>query len=180
MDYPVPDFGVDHDIISTQKSSSNAEKDLDIEWNPPSFDDVPKVDAEFKLMQVRSDPICNSFGCTQYLHPTKDSHPVDYPVPDFGMDHDIISTQNSSSNAEKSLDREWNPPSFNDVPKVDAEFKLMQQRSDNFLQLDKSDALDLQITTNLNLKAKSKANMRKEFKQMRTNMMKNWGKPTEV
>ena len=41
MDYPVPDFGVDHDIISTQNSSANAEKDLDIAWNPESFDKVP-------------------------------------------------------------------------------------------------------------------------------------------
>ena len=82
-------------------------------------------------MQVRSDPICNSSGCTQYLHPSKDSHPVDYPVPDFGVDHDIIGTQASSANAEQDLGTEWNPESFDKVPKVDAEFKLMQKASDS-------------------------------------------------
>ena len=80
-------------------------------------------------LNLRSDPHCSSAGCTQYKFPAADpakSHPVDYPVPDFGVDHDIISTQNSSANAEQDLDLQWNPTSFDGVPKVDAEFKLMQ------------------------------------------------------
>ena len=137
MDYPVPDFGVDHDIIGTQASSANAEKDLGTEWNPESFDKVPKVDAEFKLMQKASDsdPICSSAGCTQYLHPQPPSHPMNYPVPDYGVDHDIIGTQASIKTAEGSTGNQWKPkpnadggydmPSALQVPQG-----LMQMRSD--------------------------------------------------
>ena len=43
---------------------------------------------------VQSDPICNSAECSQYLHPKKkDAYPVNYPVPDFGVDRDIQVTQ---------------------------------------------------------------------------------------
>jgi hypothetical protein len=51
-------------------------------------------------MQFNSDPICSSAGCTQYQFPKPKGHPVDYPVPDFGIDHDIISTQSNIKKAE--------------------------------------------------------------------------------
>jgi len=40
---------------------------------------------------IQSDPHCSSAGCTQYLFPKskEDDHPVDYFVPNFGMDKDI-------------------------------------------------------------------------------------------
>lgn len=61
-------------------------------WNPDQMDDGKWM----SLSQARSDPICNSSGCTQYLHPEyKADHPIDYPVPDFGVDHDIIGTHKS-------------------------------------------------------------------------------------
>jgi len=50
---------------------------------------------------VQDDPVCNSSGCTQYLHPKKaDDHPINYGVPDFGVDHDIILTKEHYSAAE--------------------------------------------------------------------------------
>ena len=121
MNYPVPNYGPDHDIIGTKASIKTAEDSTGQKWNPkPNADggyDMPSaLQVPQGLMQVRSDPICNSSGCTQYLHPSKDTHPMDYPVPDFGVDHDIISTQNSSANAEKDLDIAWNPESFDKVP----------------------------------------------------------------
>jgi len=39
---------------------------------------------------MQSDPICSSAGCTQYKQPEgPPQHPMDYFVPDFGVDHDI-------------------------------------------------------------------------------------------
>ena len=49
---------------------------------------------------VQSDPICNSAECSQYLHPKrKDAYPINYSVPDFGVDHDIRVTQTNSDAA---------------------------------------------------------------------------------
>jgi hypothetical protein len=49
---------------------------------------------------IQSDPICNSAECDQYLHPKrKDDYPINYAVPDFGVDHDIRTTQTNSDAA---------------------------------------------------------------------------------
>jgi len=49
---------------------------------------------------IQSDPICNSAECSQYLHPKKkDAYPINYPVPDFGQDHDINVTQSNNDAA---------------------------------------------------------------------------------
>jgi len=42
-----------------------------------------------KNKKDNSDPICSSAGCN---YPKKEGHPVDYQVPNFGPDHDIVST----------------------------------------------------------------------------------------
>jgi len=45
---------------------------------------------EIGLTQLESDPICSSAGCTQYKRtPAPPGPPMDYPVPDFGVDIDI-------------------------------------------------------------------------------------------
>ena len=44
---------------------------------------------------LESDPVCNSAGCTQYLHPKKDDFKKNYFVPSFGRDHDINVNLNS-------------------------------------------------------------------------------------
>jgi hypothetical protein len=50
---------------------------------PSSGCPEPKVAAS----QKKSDPICPSSGCPE---PKKDKdHPINYPVPDLGMDRDI-------------------------------------------------------------------------------------------
>lgn len=121
-DYPVANWGADHDIDATAKHTASAEAKLGA-WNPKQDEDgnwvVPKVDAEFKLnakghkfipnindekeelagvksdvrLGSKSDPICSSAGCTQYEHPKKDrGYKVDYFVPQFGADHDIVTT----------------------------------------------------------------------------------------
>ena len=62
-------------------------------------------------LQIESDPICNSAGCTQFLHPEKDrGYKINYFVPDFGVDKDIIANKNSLANAEKQLGHKWEFP----------------------------------------------------------------------
>lgn len=62
----------------------------------PSADFIP----ELGFVQLDSDPICSSAepGCNQ---PIPKSHPVDYFVPNFGVDHDIKDLQHNLASAEK-------------------------------------------------------------------------------
>lgn len=102
MDYQVPDFGVDHEIKQTHDHIAQQEAILGVKWVPEQDADgkwvVPTEAADFKLTGMKSeinlkdDPICSSAGCTQYKHPAFETFPMDYPVPDFGMDHEIKQT----------------------------------------------------------------------------------------
>ena len=59
-------------------------------------------------VQLSSDPICNSAGCTQYLHPkAEDDHPKNYPVPDFGVDAKVLDSLNSIETAEGIVGKKW-------------------------------------------------------------------------
>ena len=49
---------------------------------------------------MQSDPICSSAGCTQYKSPEVVTHPMDYFVPDFGVDQDVAYTENNIKMAE--------------------------------------------------------------------------------
>jgi hypothetical protein len=61
-----------------------------------------------------------------------DTHPKDYFVPNFGMEHDILATQAHLLGAEKSLKHTWTVPK-DDLPKLfpDAQFSygLAQKQS---------------------------------------------------
>jgi hypothetical protein len=47
----------------------------------------PAVPADKTNLQLDSDPICSSAGCTQFKQPEgPPSHPMDYFVPNLGMD----------------------------------------------------------------------------------------------
>lgn len=61
-------------------------------------------------INIESDPLCSTAGCTQYLHPAPQDSPrfpppaaVDYAVPSFGKDPDMESTMNSLKIAEDSV-----------------------------------------------------------------------------
>ena len=73
VDYFVPNFGVDHDIASTQDNIKNTEAKL---GHKLAY--VPKKDRP-------AEP------------------PRDYFVPNFGVDHDIVSTQNNLADTEDRL-----------------------------------------------------------------------------
>jgi hypothetical protein len=130
INYPVPDFGVDTDIIANHASLELAEgmrqhklalgtEESKAKWHNPAkdvdYNFAPKLDgdmittnknladSESKLnhhwelavqldadMNLESDPICSSAGCTQFKHKKKDlGYKINYPVPNFGRDHDI-------------------------------------------------------------------------------------------
>ena len=63
-------------------------------------------------LQTSSDPICNSAGCTQYLHPeSKDTlgpAQLNYHVPHFGMDTDIRHSFENLKVAEGIVGHRWN------------------------------------------------------------------------
>ena len=101
MDYFVPDFGVDHEIADSQSHEHAAEGSLKHTWVPKKDKDdkwvLPHADAEFKLAQLESsrEPLLSWSP-----KPKKNSHPVDYFVPNFGVDKDIKTTQKHINDLE--------------------------------------------------------------------------------
>lgn len=54
------------------------------------------------MSMAQSDPICSSAGCSQYKHKTTPrGYPIDYKVPNFGMDKDIAGSLANMPIAEK-------------------------------------------------------------------------------
>jgi hypothetical protein len=89
-----------------------------------------------------SDPICSSAGCTQYAHKkTPRGYPIDYPVPAFGEDPEILGTANSISIGEAmhkhklimgtpESKAKWHNPAkdtmYNFAPELDGDIKDAQ------------------------------------------------------
>lgn len=123
-DYFVPDFGKDQDITATEKSEKAAEEIVH------KYDEQEMASVtEDMRMESKSDPICSSAGCDQYKHPHKDSFKMNYFVPSFGKDHDIVQSEKDAAGAEAALGHTWTPTydEENDkwvVPTESAEFKL--------------------------------------------------------
>ena len=76
---------------------------------------------QYGFSQSRSIPACNSFtfpkcvteaetAAPKALQADQDKHDKDYFVPNFGVDHDIITTQSNLANAQKTLKHTWNIP----------------------------------------------------------------------
>merc|ERR1719460_1350669 len=86
---------LDADMIHTAKHLGDAESSLGHKW---VIDDV-QLDSE-----VNSDPICSSAGCDQYKHKKKArGYDINYPVPNFGVDRDIIDSHASLAISEDAL-----------------------------------------------------------------------------
>ena len=79
VNYKVPNFGVDTDIINVKNAIGQSEKKLK------------------KTMTA-------NFGAT-----AAPVNPRGYTVPDFGIDRDILWTQGSIKQSEKRLGAKWNP-----------------------------------------------------------------------
>lgn len=88
---------VDADIRTTAKNLVDTEKVLNHHW---VIEDV-QLDSDVK---TESDPICSSVGCTQYKHKMKSlPYDINYPVPNFGEDHDIRDSKHNLAITEKTL-----------------------------------------------------------------------------
>jgi len=60
------------------------------------------------LIQLQSDPICSSAGCSQYKQPDGPKPPpMDYFVPHFGMDKDIIASEADEKVASALVGHAW-------------------------------------------------------------------------
>merc|ERR1712032_508390 len=87
--------------------------------------------------QSESDPICSSAGCTQYKHKKKPlGYKINSPVPNFGVDTDIIDNHASLELAEgmkshrlalgtEASKAKWHNPAkdvdYNFAPKLDGD-----------------------------------------------------------
>lgn len=81
-----------------------------------------------------------------------ETHPKDYPVPDFGKDHDIISTQNHLKAAEAQHGHTWKPDPeklWENLPKAHSEkeytysrYMVDPEQLGVLIQLDAEGALD--------------------------------------
>ena len=87
-----------------------------------------------KAVQLASDPICATADCPD-VHLSADHDPIKYPinysVPDFGTDSDMLHTAANEKAAAEQLGHTWTPEKdpVTDkwvVPTEDAEFKLLQ------------------------------------------------------
>ena len=124
-----PNFGVDQDILDTQKAIADQEKLLGHEWKPVQDDNgywnVPEAAAAdsytyrdtgawYSLLQLgeHSDPICPSSGCAEQKSKVKakDDYPKNYFVPNFGQEHEINHNFESLDWAQKSLNHTWVVP----------------------------------------------------------------------
>ena len=116
VDYPVPNLGMDHDIKASMKNLDNAEEKLGPWKLPPKNETTAKLfptnntlsskPAAKSALAVsadvhqKDDPICSSAGCTQYKHPETESWPKDYPVANFGVDHEIVASETHTAQVE--------------------------------------------------------------------------------
>ena len=59
-------------------------------------------------IQMESDPICSSAGCSQYKQAEGPAPPpMDYFVPNFGMDHDVLASENNEKVASALVGHAW-------------------------------------------------------------------------
>jgi len=122
MNYFVPNFGVDHEIKASQVHEGAAEASLSHDWVLKKDENdkwiLPPKSVEFHLLQT---------GATEDVErepllgwapkPKKGGHPVDYPVANFGVDHEIASTQASIASTEVKMSHNWTPTLKKDLPK---------------------------------------------------------------
>ena len=151
MDYPVPSYGKDPDMVGTLNSLSisekmnnhklimgtpeskakwhNVAKDTLYDYHPALDKDVittnRNIDAAEDLLgkqmvQLADDPICSSAGCTQYEHPKKKKgYPMNYVVPNFGVDQEIKDHDANIAIVEKELGHVFTPKEAEDGPAKD-------------------------------------------------------------
>ena len=87
-----------------------AQEDIQLEQAALARLDQKKLDGN--LLQIESDPNFNTDEGYKLLHykgEDKMPYDINYPVPNFGVDHDIKNTETDIELAEKQLKHKWNP-----------------------------------------------------------------------
>jgi hypothetical protein len=108
-------------VMGTPESAAkyhNVAKDTNYNFNPALDSDISDTQSHLGYAEgqrkhkwviedlqtgidLGNDPICGSGGCDQYKHKkTPRGYPIDYPVPSFGSDPDIVGTANAISIGE--------------------------------------------------------------------------------
>jgi hypothetical protein len=96
VDYYVPNFGIDRDIAQTQRHQRSAEAQHgNANWNPEPF-------LNLQLREQR-EPLLT------WEPKVAKTHPMNYPVPNFGNDADMDNTHRHLAESEAELSHKWNP-----------------------------------------------------------------------
>jgi hypothetical protein len=90
INYPVPNFGVDPDIVSTQTHIKNTEKKMGRKIKPPPASGKGSWNYEIEQYDNIRSYVPNSMRAQ--LEPESLAQ-TEYPVPNFGVDPDIVATQ---------------------------------------------------------------------------------------
>lgn len=120
VNYFVPNFGTDHDISTSQSNENAAETKLGHKWEPvvdPETEKyiVPSPQIEFKLLQTDSE--ISREPLTGWA-PTisKPDHPMNYFIPNFGLDHDMVETKKSYELEQDLKKHDWVIPDPKSLP----------------------------------------------------------------
>jgi len=121
---------------------SASAKDFGFKW----IGEVDDAAVQTEL-DIGSDPICSSAGCSQYKHKKKErGYKIDYFVPNFGVDSEILDNHASLSLTEGALSHKlnlgtkesaakWKNPAkdvdYNFAPKLDADMRTTQKNLDD-------------------------------------------------
>jgi hypothetical protein len=95
---------LDGDVVNTARHIAEAENTLGT-----------------TMIQIGSDPITDSTGeTTQYTHPDGDKKKwkMNYAVPNFGVDHEVLSDKENVASVEKSLGHVFTPKEAGDGHKM--------------------------------------------------------------
>jgi hypothetical protein len=118
-------------------------------------------------INIESDPLCSTAGCTQYLHPVpKDSlkfpppAAVGYTVPNFGKDPDMETTMNSLKIAEDTVNHTFVMKS----PESAAKYAIKAKET----PYDYKPALDEDVISTQGNIAESEKKLMTSFVQMRS------------
>ena len=110
INYPVPDFGVAHEMVYTENNRKIAEAEGgEIPMDATSPWPHTDTTVEFKLLQtdaeINREPLlsANASPLEVQQRPAYAGYPVDYFVPDFGKSHEIIYTENNIKNTEVQM-----------------------------------------------------------------------------
>lgn len=105
--YPVPNFGVDPDIIGTQASIKTAEKIRGKKMKTPPASG--KGSWNFEIEQYDNQRAYVPQSMRAQLDPESLAQ-TEYKVPDFGPDPDIVGTKASIKSTEKKLGKKLGKP----------------------------------------------------------------------